>query len=1157
MKKTRHPSGKGFLFPNDQVWSPLVLFPSRIMATLMILSFSVFLQVVQGAPVGTPPQHISLVKEVISIKDALKELEKQTEYRFFYNSHQINTQARIAVNLRAATIEEALGAIFRDAGIDYRISGRQILLYARSEIKGGSSRFEPPGISPETDPIRFAVKGSVKTISGEAIPGVNILLKNTATGTITDNNGTYGLTLPDGSGILVFSFIGYITQEIQVSNRAVVDVVLEEDKQSLEEVVVVGYGTQRKRELTSAVASIDHSKMADLKVSSFSEALVGQVSGVQISQVNGGPGTPLNVRIRGTGSISAGNSPLYVVDGFPLNVEGLSTLNMGDIESIEILKDASATAIYGSRGSNGVVLVTTKRGSNGRPRIEFSSYTGIQQLSKKVDILNPDEYVELAIEAIQNAWVDRGGKWDDPNSLRPTLYQIAPYFLSPDKWTRTDWQDEIYRSAPISDYNLSASGGTEKMKYMVSAGYFDQRGILLNTGFKRYSTRINLDGVLTDHVRFNVNFSPSFSINDKVRGDGRWTNGAVGNALALPGFFPVRNEDGTYPSFHGFGYNSSTAYNPVSLVEQASGVDKTLRVLSNANVSVDLLKDLTYTLNGGVDFNNREGSFYMSTLIPLGGALSPGGEFSTNSNSSWVIENTLSYTKELAGAHRFNFLIGQSAQSSHTTQSAITTNNYPNDLVKTLNAGQIVSGSTTESEWALASYFSRLTYAYEDKYYLNAAIRRDGSSRFGENRKWGVFPSVSAGWRLSGENFLKNSTLIDELKVRASYGVTGNNFISNYGSIGLLSSANYVFANSIVNARVPSTFSNALLSWETSKQFDAGLDLRILKGRVELVYDFYNKVNTNLLLNVPVPSITGVTTSLRNIGSVRNQGMEWTLTTRNLAGKFSWTTSFNISYNRNKVLALGPGGDPIIAKGSGGAVGNATHITQIGQPMGSFYGFIFEGIYNTNDEIASRPHLPTDTPGDPIIRDVDENGTITMDDRTIIGNNIPDYIFGLDNTFRYKNFDLRVFLNGVQGCEILNLTKEGVGIMHGRINQLGEARDRWRSPEEPGNGKVFRANLDINGYRRLMSTRYVEDASYVRLRNITLGYALSPSVLQKLKVSQLRVFITGQNLMTLTKYTMYNPEAVSEEYNSPLTPGSDTDVYPLARTYMIGLNLTF
>ncbi len=1152
MKKTRYPVGEGFLFLNDQVWSPLVLYPFRVMATFIILSFSVFLQVVQGAPAGARPQQISLVKEAISIKDALKELEKQTEYRFFYNSNQVNTRAKIAVNLRLATIDEALGAIFRNSGIDYQISGRQILLYSRNEIKGGSSQLERIRVDPEINPVQFIVKGSVKAVSGEAIPGVNILLKNTATGTITDSNGAYSLTLPDGSGVLVFSFIGYITQEIQVSGRSTLHVVLEEDRQSLEEIVVVGYGTQRKKELTSAVASIGRSEMADFNVSSVSEALVEQVAGVQISQVNGGPGAPLNVRVRGTGSITAGNSPLYVVDGFPLHVEGLSTINTSDIESIEILKDASATAIYGSRGANGVVIITTRRGSTGRPRIEFNAYTGVQQLSKKVDVLNPDEYVELAIEATQNAWIARGGSAGDPNSARPALYQIAPYYLSPEQWTRTDWQDEIYGPAPISDYNISASGGSEKMKYMVSGGYFDQRGILRNTGFKRYSTRFNLDGTLTDRIRFNVNFSPTYSVNDRVRADGRWNEGAIGSALALPGIFPVRKEDGTYPSFLDFGYNSSGAYNPVSLVEESRGVRKTLRLTGNTNVTVDLFKGLIYTLNAGMDYNTTEHSLYTSVIFPTS---IPGGDFSTYSNLNWVVENTLGYTKELASSHRFNLLVGQSAQRSGTSESAISTNNYPNDLVKTLNAGQIVSGSTTESEWALASYFSRLTYAFKDKYYLNAAIRTDGSSRFGENRKWGLFPSVSGGWRISEEHFLRNSNVIDELKLRVSYGVTGNNFISDYGSVGLLSRASYVFGNSIVNAQVPSTFSNALLGWETSKQFDAGLDLRIFKGRVDLVYDLYSKVNSNLLLNVPVPSITGVTTSLRNIGVVRNRGMEWMLTTRNLVGKFSWTTSLNVSYNRNKVLALGPEGDPIITTGMSTMEG--THITQVGKPIGSFYGFVFEGIYNTEAEIESGPHLPTDVPGDPIIRDVNGDGSINMDDRTIIGDHFPDYTFGFDNTFRLGNFDLRVFLHGVQGVEILNLTKHGIGIVHGRLNQLGETRDRWRSPEEPGNGKVFRANLDINGYRRLASTHYMEDASFVRLRNVTLGYNFHQGLLNKLKISQARVFVTGQNLWTLTKYQMYNPEASQDRYNTSLTPGSDMDVYPLARTYTVGLNVTF
>ncbi|GAB2769658.1 TonB-dependent receptor [Rhabdobacter roseus] len=1092
---------------------------------------------------------ITLHAERVGLQKVLRQLEKQAAVKFAYSPKNIQADRPVTLHVSAKTLSETLQTLLGPLGISYQMASGRILLLPQEE----STPPRTTASAGEPKPA-LAIRGTVSDDKGEVLPGVSVLVKGSQAGTTTDGKGYYQLDVPDATATLVFSFVGYLSREVMVGSKTTLDVALSPDTRALEEVVVVGYGTQRKKELTSAVTSVNRAKLEGFNVSSFSEALTGQVAGVQISQVNGGPGAPLNVRIRGTGSITAGNNPLYVVDGFPLNVEGLSNLNTNDIESIEILKDASATAIYGSRGANGVVIVTTRRGTSGKPRIEFSTYTGIQQLSKKVDVLNPDEYVELAIEAVQNAWVDRGGSPSDPNSARPALYQIAPYFLAPEQWTRTDWQDEIYRTAPISDYNLSAAGGSDKIKYMVSAGYFDQRGILLNTGFKRYSARLNLDGALTDRVRFNVNFSPTYSVSDKVRGDGRWNEGAIGSALALPGIFPVRNPDGSYPSFLDFGYNSSAAYNPVSLLEQARGTDKNLRLITNAKVSVDLLKDknLTYTFNTGVDYNALEDAFYTSVIFP--GNL-PGGEFGTSSNLNWVLENTLSYSREWFSDHRLDVLVGQSAQHAMGTDSRIRTNNYPNDLVRTLNAGQIVSGTTTESAWALASYFSRLTYAIKDKYYLNAAIRRDGSSRFGENRKWGLFPSLSAGWRLSEERFLKNVNQIDDLKIRASYGVTGNNFIANYGSIGLLSRASYVLGNAIVNAQVPSTFSNALLSWETSRQWDAGLDVRILKGRVELVYDLYSKVNSNLLLNVPVPSITGVTSSLRNIGRVRNQGMEWMVTTRNLVGKFGWTTAFNISYNRNKVLALGPEGDPIITTGMSTMEG--THITQVGQPIGSFYGFVFEGIYNTADEIAARPHLTTDKPGDPIIRDVSGDGMISMDDRTLIGNHFPDYTFGLDNIFRFKNFDLRVFLHGVQGIEILNLTKHGVGIVHGRLNQLGEARDRWRSAEEPGNGQVFRANLDINGYRRLASTHYLEDASFVRLKNITLGYSFHPSLLTRLKIAQAKVVLTGQNLFTFTQYSMYNPEASQNRYNTSLSPGSDMDVYPLARTYTLGLNLTF
>ena len=1099
---------------------------------------------------GLLDRAVSVKFKNTELRKVLSRIEAEVDVKFVYSSTVIQPDRRVSIQANQRKLSEVLATVLEPLDISYRVIGGQIMLTRLgADAPSDFSGIEVKAVAEQT------VTGTVTDEGGGALPGVSILVKGSQRGTTTNQDGRYLLDLEDQAATLVFSFVGYKSREIAVGSRNTLDVILSPDLKSLDEVVVVGYGTQRKKEITSAVASINKSKIADLKVSSFAEAMVGQVSGVQISQVNGGPGTALNVRIRGTGSIGAGNNPLYVVDGFPLNVESLSSLNTSDIESIEILKDASATAIYGSRGSNGVVIVTTRRGSTGKPQIEFSAYTGVQQLSKKVDVLGPEEYVDLAIEAIQNAWVDRGGKTTDPNSARPALYQIAPYFQDPSQWTRTDWQDEIFKPAPISNYSLSASGGSEKIRYMVSGGYFDQRGILVNTGFKRYSARINLDGVLTDRIRFKVNFSPTYAVTDQVKGDGRWNEGAVGSALALPGIFPVRNADGTYPSFNGFGYNSSGAYNPVSLVEQARGKDNALRLIGNTNVSVDLLKNLTYTLNTGIDYNSLQSSFYTSTLIPTAN-IKPGGQFNTVFNTNWVIENTLTYAKEIAANHRFNFLLGQSAQRNHRTDASASANNYPNDLVKTLNAGQINGADSGESEWTLASYFARLTYAYMDKYYLNAAIRRDGSSRFGADRKWGVFPSVSVGWSLSEEAFLKQATWLDELKIRASYGVTGNNFIANYGSVGLLNNANYVFGNAIVNAQVPSTVSNPLLSWETSRQADLGLDFRLLRGRVDLVYDFYSKINSNLLLNVPVPSINGVTSTLRNIGKVRNQGMEWMLTTRNTVGKFAWTTSLNLSYNRNKVLALGPEGDPIISSGFNSL--DATHITQIGrQPIGSFYGYVFEGVYNTEAEIAARPHLGTDKPGDPIIRDVNGDGTINADDRTIIGNNVPKYIFGADNTFKYKNFDLRIFFQGVMGNQILNFSRYNIGIFHGRINQLGEARDRWRSPEDPGNGKVFRADLDINGYRRLTSTSYVEDASFARLRNVTLGYSFTQPVLSRLRIAQAKIYVSGQNIITWSHYTMYNPEASQSSANSALTPGSDQDVYPLARTYTVGLSLTF
>ncbi|WEK34119.1 MAG: TonB-dependent receptor [Candidatus Pseudobacter hemicellulosilyticus] len=1012
-----------------------------------------------------------------------------------------------------------------------------------------------------------SVKGMVANDNGQPLEGVTVRALNKSTQqekmTVSDSLGKFSfISLPDGGYTFFFSSVNY--QEQQLSNYQVKEgktvsllVKMSTAYNKMNEVVVVAYGTQKRKEVTGAISSVGRGELKDQPVSSFTEAIAGQIPGVQVQLNTGEPGAALNVRVRGAGSVTANNNPLYVLDGFPLAAENLSNLNTSDIVSIEVLKDASATAIYGSRGSNGVVMITTRRGANAMPRVNFTMNQGIQQVTKKVDVLSPEEYVDFALDATNYSWVQKGGKADDPNSVRQPLYQIAPYFLSPDQWTYTNWQDQIFRSAPMADYNLNVSGGNDNLRYMLAGGYFDQKGIIHNTHYQRYSARVNLDGKISPRVKWAFTMNPNYSVSDKALSSGRWSTGAVGSALALPGFFPVQNADGTYPSFAGFGYNTSNGGNPVQLLNQTDGTDNTLRLITNGNVQVSLLKNLVYKINAGIDYNNFKSSFYKSTALPSISDLQPGGSYSASDNMNWLVENTLEYNWE-KGEHRVNVLGGQSAQKNFLKEAYIEGNSYPNDLVKTLNASQITSAGTREEEWALTSYFARINYAFRDKYYVSAAIRTDGSSRFGASKKWGRFPSISAGWRISDEVFMKNIHAVNELKLRVSHGLTGNNFIPNYGAIGLLRNSNYVFGagnGSLVSSLNPSTTGNPNLSWENATQTNLGLDLGLFANRVYLSVDYYNKINANLLLDVPVPSIMGVTTSLQNIGEVKNYGMEFALTTRNLVGDFSWTTTANLSFNRNKVMKLGPNGDPILQTSAAGS--SATHITMIGKPIGSFYGFIFEGVYNTVEEINSRAHLSTDKPGDPIIRDVLADGKITMDDRTIIGNPYPDYTFGLDNHFKYKSFDLRVLVYGVQGNEILNLSKYFTGSMTGRLNALGEARDRWRSPEEPGNGKLFRASLDIAGYRRMPSTYYVEDASFVRLKNITLGYTVPAGLLRSIHVADARIFLSVQNLHTWTNYQMYNPEATMNQYNSQLTPGVDQDIFPLSKTFTAGINLTF
>ncbi|SOD99323.1 SusC/RagA family TonB-linked outer membrane protein [Spirosoma fluviale] len=1018
--------------------------------------------------------------------------------------------------------------------------------------------------------------------TGSGLPGVSVVVKGTSRGTTTDGDGNYRVNVPDqnvGNNLtLVFSFIGYATQEVLVGSRNTVNVTLTSDDKTLNEIVVVGYGTQNRRELTGSVASLQTQSIKDQPVTNVVEGLTGRMPGVLIQQNTGAPGNAPSIKVRGLGSISAGNGPLVVIDGQPLNsgsqtnAGGLNQLNPNDIDKIDVLKDASATAIYGSRGSNGVIMITTKRGKSGQSRINFDYYTGTQEISKKMEMLNAQQFAEFSKQAFNTAYLERvsGSSVNDPNSARPAgqryRYPRGEFagvnFDDPASLTTYDYQDMIFRKAPISNYQLSASGGTEKVQYFISGNYLKQDGIIKKSGIDRYTVRSNIDAQLSSKLKVGLSFSPTFMAENRVNSDGHWAgNGIINAALSLPPFIPIYQANGTtYNSqaFYAAPYDWPGITNPVANITEVDNRVTQLRLLGSAYAELSIWKSLRYRGTLGGDLNYLRQNQYQTSAIVLNQLLPPNvstGSAYTNQNINWVTNHTLSYTLDLGTTHHMDALVGLESQRNDFEESLINANNFPNDIVRTVNAGTITGGTSTQNEWSLASYFARFTYSFKDRYLFNASVRRDGSSRFGETSRFGTFPSASVGWRIIEEPFMKTIPVISDLKLRASYGLSGNNaFTSNYPAIGVLSKDNYVLGNALANGLATSSIANPQLGWERSRQTDVGLDLGLFQNRILFTVDYYKRITTDLLLSVQVPTLTGFSTAVRNIGQVENKGMEFSLSTRNIDGSgtgFTWNTDLNLSFNQNKVLALGPTGDAIR---SGTGVGE-TNITVIGQPLGSFYGYQQLGIFQNQAELDAYPHFADSRPGDVKFADVNNDGKLNADDRTLIGNNQPDFIYGITNSFSFKGFDLNIVAQGVQGGQILNLSRRFYENLEGNANSLTTVLNRWQSEQNPGDGKTPRANTRSTGNNNQVSSRWVESATYFRIRNITLGYNVPRTPLQKIKVQSLRVYAGVQNAITISKYLAYNPEVSG--YEGPLTGGVDYGSYPLARTYTIGLNLGF
>lgn len=1025
------------------------------------------------------------------------------------------------------------------------------------------------------------IKGKVTDSDGYGIAGVNVIEKGTTNGVITDVEGNYMLNLTTEKPMLSFSFIGYKSQDILVGNKTVLNIILKEDVEVLEEVVVVGYGTQKKKDLTGAVASVSGKDLGKSPALSFDQSLQGKVPGVQVSQTTGAPGGNINIMVRGISSISGSNSPLYVIDGYPIGNGGggsnvanyanssytasgmanstmekinpLSSINPADIESIEILKDASATAIYGSRGANGVVLITTKRGKTGKTTINVDASVGVQQVAHKVDLLSPREYATFIAEGRDNAWILAGGKASDPNDIRTSNTWVRPEYRNPELLPDegTDWQDAIFRLATVQNYQLSATGGTENIKYMVSLGFFDQDGVVIGSDYQRFNIRSNIDAQLTKRLKFGSNIAASYGYGDFARTEGHLgQRGMIQCALAMNPLLPIYAKDGSFNSEFGDPLGAPVE-NPLFIVENFSDKREKKDAIINNYLDYEIIPGLNFKTTFGLSFNINETNLWKSSQIgAFAEKASPATAASIDKKgTSWLNENTITFKRIFNKKHDLNVVAGFTAEKSTYKQLSAGATEFPTDYVHYLSAGTINTGTHSKTETAMVSLLARANYVYDNKYMLTATVRRDGSSRFGSNHKWGTFPSASVGYRISEESFMKNLRALSDLKIRASYGVAGNNNIGDYRQIALLGVSNYVNANKILPGLVSNTLANNDLTWEKSKQTDIGVDLGLFNNRVSIVADWYYNLKTDLLLNVNLPIASGFGSSMQNVGEIENKGFEFALNTVNIdTENFSWNTVFNISTNKNTVKKLATENGRIISD---------KYITEVGQSISSFYLMHVVGVFKDEEDVKKGPiYAPNTQPGDLKFEDVDGNGKITTADKTIVGSPFPDFTWGLTNNFRWKNLSLSIFVNGSHGAETFYGAGETVMNLAGVQNQLSLVNDRWRSSENPGNGFLPRAIRSDYALGQTLTSRFLFDASYVRIKDITLSYDFPRSILSKIKLKGLNTYLNISNVYTFTDYPGYDPEA-SQSGDSVTAAGTDSGSYPLPRVYTVGIKVAF
>jgi TonB-linked SusC/RagA family outer membrane protein len=957
------------------------------------------------------------------------------------------------------------------------------------------------------------IRGMVSDSSGEPLAGVNIVVKGINLGVVSDIDGNYQIDVPESNSVLVFSYIGYIASEVTVGNRRMINVTLKEDSRLIDEVVVIGYGTVAKKDVTTAVSVVSLKDMEERPIISAAQAIQGKAAGVNVYQPNGAPGGEMVIRVRGTTSFNGSNDPLYVVDGVP--VDNLNFLSPNDIASLQILKDASSAAIYGSRAANGVVLITTKQAGDGA-KVAASIQIGTNNVANQIKSLNAAQYKELMDE------------------LRPGAI--------PDGITdQTDWFGEVYGTGLTQNYQLQVSDGNEKFRYFVSGGYVDEKGVLNSAFFRRFNMRANIDSQVRKWLRFGLNVSYSDNAKNGVTtGQGSNRGGVVLAVVNLPTASTVRNEDGLYNRMF-FGQNIT---NPLESIENGkNNSDTENRLITSGNMTITFLPELTLKSSFTLDRRHGKKTEFTPPVHASDRDDWGSGKDERVTNTLLVFDNVLTYKKTFAGSHNVEGMVGTSWTDSNWSKSYINGTHYKDASIHTLNAANKIAWDNTGtnlSKWGIMSMFGRLSYNYDSKYLFTFNVRGDGSSKLHPDYRWGVFPSFSAAWRLSSENFMQDLTWLDDLKIRGGWGQTGNQ--SGVGDYAYLQRYNINrqawFETGKENALPLITQANLRtsdLTWETTSQTNIGLDATLFGDRLTVGMDYYYKYTKDMLMYVTLPSGAAAATSIvRNEGEMMNRGVEFTVSSRNLTGRFTWNTDFNISFNKNKLKKL-----ELQQIYYDVETTQAFHQTRVvrnepGRPLGGFFGYISDGVDPETGEL--------------MYRDINEDGKITASDKTYIGDPNPLFTYGMTNTFSYKGFNLNIFLQGSVGNDIFNASKGDVQGMYDLKNQSVKVLNRWRTP-----GQI--TDVPKAGFNIQPSTYFIEDGSYLRIKDITLSYSFRGGLLNKLGVSRLQPYVTATNLITFTKYEGMDPEV--NQWGNSAVQGIDWGTYPHSKSFVFGLNVEF